>query len=114
MSQSAPLPMIAFHVRATVLWRESRWSCACGYASPHWIAHLYHDDVIVAEWVVETVSDMLRIAERWHVAVKSRDAGAQVMAILHPTLDRRDNPRDRRAVTRNGRRATDPSPEWRR
>ena len=90
MSDHAPSPLITFRVRATVLWRESRWHCECGYASSHWIANLYHDDVIVAEWVVDTVNEMLRIAEHWHMAVKSRDAGTHVPAILIPTRGRRE------------------------
>ena len=114
MSDPASSPAITFHVRATVLWREPCWHCECGYASSHWFANLYHDDVMVAEWVADGLTDILRIAEHWHSAVKSRDAGAKVTTILQPTLDRRDGRPARRAVTRNGRRATDPSPKWRR
>ena len=115
MRQSAPLPTIVFHVRSTMLWRESRWSCECSYVSSHWTIRLYHDDILRlrAEWVVDTVTDMLRIAQRWREAVQSDDGGVQALTMLPTTRDRRQNRAERRAVTRNGRRRTDPSPDWR-
>ena len=55
-------------MRTTVLWRESRWHCACGRVASRWIAQLYLDDVTVAECAFSLVCPMLRIVQHWHVA----------------------------------------------
>ena len=91
-----------------VLWRESRWHCGIGYRGSRWAATLYVDNISVSECAIDTFAGMLRIAQRWHDAVKVDEGGAQTGILVLGKTDRRANRRDRRVVTRNGRRATDP------
>jgi hypothetical protein len=69
----------ALEARATLLWRESPWHCEAGCVRWQWIAHLYLDDVIVAEWPFDGISPMLRTAHRWHAAVKKDNSGSLLM-----------------------------------
>jgi hypothetical protein len=95
-------------VRTTLLWRESRWHCECGRVASQWIAHLYKDDVIVAECAFDLLSPMLHTAQHWRAAVKNDESGALLLAQLQAEKERRENVPERRAVPRGGRRGTDP------
>lgn len=109
MRSDAPARVITFHLRSSVLWRESRWHCECGYVSAHWTANLYVDDVIVTECATDTLTSMIRIAERWRRAVKSDATSAELWDILRAiAADHRGSDQERRAITRGGRRSTDP------
>jgi hypothetical protein len=94
-------------VRATLLWRQSRWHCACGRVASRWIAQLYLDDVIVAECAFSLVGPMLRIAQHWHVAVKSNPSALVLVGDGPCENERRDHVAERRAIPRGGRRGTD-------
>ena len=98
-----------FDVRTTQLWREAQWHCVCGRVGHRWIAQLYLDDVIVEECAFSLVGPMLRIAQHWHVAVKSNPSDLVLVSDVPRDNERRDNVAERRAIPRGGRRGTDPS-----
>ena len=97
-----------FDVRTTLLWRESRWHCACGRVASRWIAQLYLNDVVVAECAFSLAGPMLRIAQHWHVAVKRSPRVLVLVSDVPCDNERRDDVAERRAIPRGGRRGTDP------
>ena len=96
-----------YQMRTMLLWRESRWHCECGRVASQWIAHLYVDNVIVAENTFDLLSPMLRTAHRWRAAVKP-DPAALILVNDAFENEQRQNEPERRAVPRGGRRETDP------
>ena len=95
-------------VRTTLLWRESRWHCACGRVASRWIAQLYLNDVIVAECAFSLPGPMLRIAQHWQMAVTRRPRALVLVSDVPYENERRDNVAEQRAIPRGGRRGTDP------
>jgi hypothetical protein len=95
-------------VRATLLWRESRWHCECGLVNGRWIAHLYLEEAIVAECAFTLLSPMLRMTYRWQAAVQKNPSALILVDDAPFEDDRRQNEPERRVVPRGGRRGSDP------
>jgi hypothetical protein len=108
MSRTNSSHTLGIEVRPIVLWRTSRWHCECGYRSYEWTLRLFVDDVLATECVVDNVSAMVRIAQQWRHAVLSDASATEPALFLQLKEDRRQNPPERRAVPRGGRRETDP------
>lgn len=108
MKPESEWPHVDIYVRQTLLWRASRWHCDCQCDASQWTVRLFVDAILVNELVVDNVRAMLSIAEHWRDGVEGDAAGPQLGQIVRLEGDRRQNPPERRAVPRGGRRATDP------
>ena len=52
-----------------------------------WAATLYVDDIVVVECVVDNLTGMFRVAERWRVAVKTDETGVRLAEMLRAETD---------------------------
>jgi hypothetical protein len=75
-----------------------------------WIAHLYMEDVIVAECSFDSMTPMLRTAHRWRVAVKSNPNALVLVDDVH-CEDYRLQSERKTAIPRVSRRPSRQAPE---
>jgi hypothetical protein len=101
---------VSVHVRPIVLWRENQASCECSCVSSVWTLRLMVGGALAQERPHRSVAPMLRTANLWRETVEQMVAPVPAAELEWTASDRRHLGVERRAVSRGGRRSSDPNP----